>query len=112
MQCISFCEFLTKCLAFLHEFDWFVCFLFQDVIKGVMAWKKFPSQGLVSLANTPTLTNVWVPRWYVCAQIQNIIQKTLVIENTDITKSCYNKVNFPVPKIKIPLYYIVFAALM
>eukprot|EP00057_Strongylocentrotus_purpuratus_P014945 XP_011669419.1 PREDICTED: cilia- and flagella-associated protein 221 [Strongylocentrotus purpuratus] len=35
----------------------------EDVIKGVMAWKKFPSQGLVSLANTPTLTNVWVPRW-------------------------------------------------
>lgn len=35
----------------------------EDVIKGVMQWKKFPSQGLVSLANTPTLMNVWVPRW-------------------------------------------------
>ncbi|XP_071958358.1 cilia- and flagella-associated protein 221-like [Antedon mediterranea] len=35
----------------------------EDVIKNVMQWKKFPSQGLVSLANTPTLTNVWVPRW-------------------------------------------------
>ena len=28
-----------------------------------MQWKKFPSQGLTSLSNTPTLTNVWVPRW-------------------------------------------------
>ena len=28
-----------------------------------MIWKKFPSQGLVSLSNTPTLTDVWVPRW-------------------------------------------------
>ncbi|XP_078572039.1 cilia- and flagella-associated protein 221-like [Branchiostoma floridae x Branchiostoma japonicum] len=35
----------------------------EDVIKGIMSWKKFPSQGLMSLANTPTLTNVWVPRW-------------------------------------------------
>ncbi|XP_072017653.1 cilia- and flagella-associated protein 221-like [Amphiura filiformis] len=35
----------------------------EDVIRGVMQWKKFPSQGLISLANTPTLTNVWVPRW-------------------------------------------------
>nr|XP_002733102.1 PREDICTED: primary ciliary dyskinesia protein 1-like [Saccoglossus kowalevskii] len=35
----------------------------EDVIRGVMQWKKFPSQGLVSLSNTPTLTNVWVPRW-------------------------------------------------
>ncbi|PIK57014.1 putative primary ciliary dyskinesia protein 1-like [Apostichopus japonicus] len=34
----------------------------EEVIKGVMQWKKFPSQGLVSLANTPTLMNVWVPR--------------------------------------------------
>ena len=36
----------------------------QDVIKGTMSWKKFPSQGLTSLANTPTLSNVWVPRWH------------------------------------------------
>lgn len=28
-----------------------------------MTWKKFPSQALQSLANTPTLTDVWVPRW-------------------------------------------------
>ncbi|XP_021377773.1 cilia- and flagella-associated protein 221-like isoform X2 [Mizuhopecten yessoensis] len=35
----------------------------EDVIRGIMAWKKFPSQGLTSLTNTPTLTNVWVPRW-------------------------------------------------
>ncbi|XP_067929901.1 cilia- and flagella-associated protein 221-like [Watersipora subatra] len=35
----------------------------EDVIKGTMLWKKFPSQGLTSLANTPTLSNVWVPRW-------------------------------------------------
>ncbi|XP_071803260.1 cilia- and flagella-associated protein 221-like [Asterias amurensis] len=35
----------------------------EDVIRSVMQWKKFPSQGLVSLSNTPTLTNVWVPRW-------------------------------------------------
>lgn len=28
-----------------------------------MSWKKFPSQGLTSLSNTPTLTDVWVPRW-------------------------------------------------
>ena len=28
-----------------------------------MGWKKFPSQGLTSLSNTPTLTDVWVPRW-------------------------------------------------
>ena len=28
-----------------------------------MTWKKFPNQGLTSLANTPTLTDVWVPRW-------------------------------------------------
>lgn len=28
-----------------------------------MTWKKFPSQGLTSLSNTPTLTTVWVPRW-------------------------------------------------
>lgn len=35
----------------------------EDTIRGMMSWKKFPSQGLTSLANTPTLTNVWVPRW-------------------------------------------------
>lgn len=35
----------------------------EDTIRGIMGWKKFPSQGLTSLANTPTLTSVWVPRW-------------------------------------------------
>ncbi|KAK7486204.1 hypothetical protein BaRGS_00022527, partial [Batillaria attramentaria] len=35
----------------------------EDTIRGLMNWKKFPSQGLTSLSNTPTLTNVWVPRW-------------------------------------------------
>ncbi|XP_061186055.1 cilia- and flagella-associated protein 221-like [Saccostrea echinata] len=35
----------------------------EDVVRGIMGWKKFPSQGLTSLANTPTLTSVWVPRW-------------------------------------------------
>ncbi|XP_041366512.1 cilia- and flagella-associated protein 221-like [Gigantopelta aegis] len=35
----------------------------EDVIRGTMGWKKFPSQGLTSLSNTPTLTGVWVPRW-------------------------------------------------
>lgn len=35
----------------------------EDVVRGIMMWKKFPSQGLTSLSNTPTLTNVWVPRW-------------------------------------------------
>ncbi|XP_059153002.1 cilia- and flagella-associated protein 221-like isoform X2 [Physella acuta] len=35
----------------------------EDTIRGIMSWKKFPSQGLVSLTNAPTLTNVWVPRW-------------------------------------------------
>lgn len=35
----------------------------EDTIRGIMQWKKFPSQGLTSLSNTPTLTNVWVPRW-------------------------------------------------
>ncbi|XP_064613685.1 cilia- and flagella-associated protein 221-like isoform X2 [Liolophura sinensis] len=35
----------------------------EDVIKGIMSWKKFPSQGLTSLQQTPTLTSVWVPRW-------------------------------------------------
>lgn len=28
-----------------------------------MTWKKFSSQGLLALSNTPTLTDVWVPRW-------------------------------------------------
>lgn len=35
----------------------------EDTIRGIMGWKKFPSQSLTSLTNTPTLTNVWVPRW-------------------------------------------------
>lgn len=35
----------------------------EDTIRGIMTWKKFPSQGLTSLSNHPTLTSVWVPRW-------------------------------------------------
>ncbi|XP_067649334.1 cilia- and flagella-associated protein 221-like isoform X1 [Haliotis asinina] len=35
----------------------------EDVVRGVMGWKKFPSQGLTSLSNTPTLSAVWVARW-------------------------------------------------
>lgn len=36
----------------------------DDVVRGVMTWKKFPSQGLTSLStNAATLTDVWVPRW-------------------------------------------------
>lgn len=38
----------------------------EDTIRGIMSWRKFPSQGLTSLSNTPTLTNVWVPRWDNC----------------------------------------------
>ncbi|XP_046335996.1 cilia- and flagella-associated protein 221-like isoform X2 [Haliotis rufescens] len=35
----------------------------EDIVRGVMGWKKFPSQGLTSLSNTPTLSAVWVARW-------------------------------------------------
>ncbi|XP_012939614.1 cilia- and flagella-associated protein 221 [Aplysia californica] len=35
----------------------------EDTIRGIMGWRKFPSQGLTSLSNHPTLTSVWVPRW-------------------------------------------------
>jgi len=35
----------------------------QDVIPGVMTWKRFPCQPLVSMAANPTLSNVWIPRW-------------------------------------------------
>ncbi|XP_025093721.1 cilia- and flagella-associated protein 221-like isoform X2 [Pomacea canaliculata] len=35
----------------------------EDTIRSIMSWKKFPSQGLISLVNLSTLTNVWVPRW-------------------------------------------------
>ncbi|RUS76179.1 hypothetical protein EGW08_016057, partial [Elysia chlorotica] len=38
----------------------------EDTIRGIMGWRKFPSQGLTSLSNTPTLTNVWLPRWDNC----------------------------------------------
>ncbi|ESO95222.1 hypothetical protein LOTGIDRAFT_144748 [Lottia gigantea] len=37
----------------------------EDIIRGTQTWKKFPSQGLITLSNTPTLSNVWVPRWLV-----------------------------------------------
>ncbi|CAH3130560.1 unnamed protein product [Pocillopora meandrina] len=35
----------------------------QDVIPGVMTWKRFPCQPLVSMAANPTISNVWIPRW-------------------------------------------------
>ncbi|XP_029201287.2 LOW QUALITY PROTEIN: cilia- and flagella-associated protein 221-like [Acropora millepora] len=35
----------------------------QDVIPGVMTWKRFPCQPLVSMAANPTLSTVWIPRW-------------------------------------------------
>ena len=38
-----------------------------------------------------------------------LVQWTLVIQNTDITESRYNKVIFLVPKFNISLYFIVFA---
>ena len=38
-------------------------FSLQDVIPGVMTWKRFPCQPLVSMATNPTLSNVWIPRW-------------------------------------------------
>ncbi|BFZ01996.1 hypothetical protein BsWGS_05035 [Bradybaena similaris] len=38
----------------------------EETIRGVMTWKRFPSQGINSMANMPTLANVWVPRWSNC----------------------------------------------
>uniref|UniRef100_F6W5C2 Abnormal spindle-like microcephaly-associated protein ASH domain-containing protein n=1 Tax=Ciona intestinalis TaxID=7719 RepID=F6W5C2_CIOIN len=35
----------------------------EDVIKGIMSWKKFSSHGLAALSTTPTLSDVWLPRW-------------------------------------------------
>ncbi|XP_068715346.1 cilia- and flagella-associated protein 221-like isoform X1 [Montipora foliosa] len=35
----------------------------QDVIPGVMTWKRFPCQPLVSMAANPTLSTIWIPRW-------------------------------------------------
>ncbi|GCC25187.1 hypothetical protein chiPu_0003593 [Chiloscyllium punctatum] len=35
----------------------------QEIIKGVMTWKKFPSAALLSLSNSDFLTSTWVPRW-------------------------------------------------
>ncbi|KAK2561244.1 Cilia- and flagella-associated protein 221 [Acropora cervicornis] len=34
----------------------------QDVIPGVMTWKRFPCQPLVSMAANPTLSTIWIPR--------------------------------------------------
>ncbi|XP_067843392.1 cilia- and flagella-associated protein 221 [Heptranchias perlo] len=36
----------------------------DEIIKGLMIWKKFPSAALKSLSNTDSLTTTWVPRWY------------------------------------------------
>ncbi|XP_067891242.1 cilia- and flagella-associated protein 221 isoform X2 [Heterodontus francisci] len=39
-------------------------FLDQDeVIKGLMTWKKFPSAAVMALSSTDFLTSTWVPRW-------------------------------------------------
>lgn len=35
----------------------------EEIIKGVMSWKKFPSPSIASLSGTPSFANVWVPRW-------------------------------------------------
>ncbi|XP_062908526.1 cilia- and flagella-associated protein 221 [Mobula hypostoma] len=35
----------------------------DDIIKGLMNWKKFPSAALKSVTTTDFLTNSWVPRW-------------------------------------------------
>ncbi|XP_069791351.1 cilia- and flagella-associated protein 221 isoform X3 [Narcine bancroftii] len=35
----------------------------EDIIKGLMNWKKFPSAALKFLSTTDFLTNTWVPRW-------------------------------------------------
>uniref|UniRef100_A0A4W3HDD1 Uncharacterized protein n=1 Tax=Callorhinchus milii TaxID=7868 RepID=A0A4W3HDD1_CALMI len=37
----------------------------DEVIKGLMTWKKFYSTPIRSLSSTATLTSSWVPRWYV-----------------------------------------------
>ena len=37
----------------------------EDVIRGVMTWKKYPSQSLISLATTTTLANIYAPRLFV-----------------------------------------------
>ena len=44
----------------------------KDVIRGIMTWKKFPSQSLITLSNTPTITDVWVPRWSNCFENNHI----------------------------------------
>ena len=45
---------------FIHLND---LFLFQDVISGLMTWKRFPCQSLISFNNVPNITDVWIPRW-------------------------------------------------
>ncbi|XP_051880699.1 cilia- and flagella-associated protein 221-like [Pristis pectinata] len=35
----------------------------DEIIKGLMNWKKFPSAALKSLTTTDFLTSTWVPRW-------------------------------------------------
>ncbi|XP_078085295.1 cilia- and flagella-associated protein 221 [Mustelus asterias] len=36
----------------------------EEIMKGLMTWKKFPSSALLSLSNTDFLTATWRPRWY------------------------------------------------
>ena len=37
----------------------------QDVIEGTMLWKNMSSTGLSALTQVPTMSNVWLPRWWV-----------------------------------------------
>ncbi|XP_048389662.2 cilia- and flagella-associated protein 221 isoform X1 [Stegostoma tigrinum] len=36
----------------------------DEIIKGLMTWKKFPSVALSSLSNSDFLSSTWVPRWF------------------------------------------------
>ncbi|XP_038645746.1 cilia- and flagella-associated protein 221 isoform X1 [Scyliorhinus canicula] len=36
----------------------------DEMIKGLMSWKRFPPAVLTSLSNTDFLSNIWTPRWY------------------------------------------------
>ncbi|CAF0830722.1 unnamed protein product [Rotaria sordida] len=35
----------------------------EDIIQGTMIWKNMSSTGLSALAQVPTMSNVWLPRW-------------------------------------------------
>ena len=40
-------------------------FFSQDIIQGTMVWKNMSSTGLSALSQVPTMSNVWLPRWFV-----------------------------------------------